>query len=165
MKKLNTRGFSHVEMFLTLIVVVVIGALGFYAFNSIKDRSSQAESGEKATPEQLAFTPAEKAAADAEPEASRTTIFNQNGVNLRVCRYPRDGWWGINMAGFKTIDAERRIIVFNVNRNRWTTKFVLQRSDRSQTSHYGQTKSGYIKFLVGQTGAYRVLKFNTLAVC
>lgn len=169
MKKLNTKGFSHVEMLIALVVVLAVGGIGFYTFNSIKDRSSQAETVEKATPEQMAFTPAEKAAADAEPEASASNIFsNRGGVYLRACRTKPPGWndWAVSTSGYKNTGAARTIITINVNRNRVIDKEDLKRTDyRFSAARYGQTKSGYIKFLIGQTGAYKVLKFNSLAVC
>jgi len=43
MKKLNQLGFSHVEALIVLIVVALIGAVGFYVFNRSQNSSSNAE--------------------------------------------------------------------------------------------------------------------------
>ena len=43
MKKLNTKGFAHIELFIALVVIVIVGGIGFYVFNSVQNRSSSAE--------------------------------------------------------------------------------------------------------------------------
>lgn len=43
MKKINTKGFSHVEIFIVVVVVGLIGAIGFFVYNTSRDRSSKAE--------------------------------------------------------------------------------------------------------------------------
>ena len=46
MKTPNNKGFTHVEMLIVFIVVAIIGAVGFYVFNNVKGRTSNADSKE-----------------------------------------------------------------------------------------------------------------------
>lgn len=43
MKKLNKKGFSHVETILLVAVVAVIGVVGFFVYSRSQDKSSKAE--------------------------------------------------------------------------------------------------------------------------
>src|SRR5688572_7904835 len=46
LRRLNNKGFSHVEAFIVAVVIIVVGAVGFYVFNKVQDRSSRAEAEE-----------------------------------------------------------------------------------------------------------------------
>lgn len=46
MKKLNTKGFTLVEGFIAVFVIVLVVGLGFYAKNRMDDKASKAESAE-----------------------------------------------------------------------------------------------------------------------
>ncbi len=162
-KKSNKNAVNFLNV---AVCVLVLGVVGYTVLKShtslFSNNSAQAE--EKATSKELEFTPAEKAAADAEPEASITTVLNQGGIKVSACRI--QGYvWNVEVTGSRTIGAKRNIIVINVNHSKVIAKIDLQRQPWTTGAYYGRTQSGYIKFLVGQTGAYRVLKFKTLAVC
>ncbi len=40
MKKLNIKGFSHVEMILSVVVFVAIGSIGYFSYNRVKSNNS-----------------------------------------------------------------------------------------------------------------------------
>jgi len=67
MKKLNQIGFSHVEALIVLIVVVLIGAVGFYVFNKNQNSSSTAEGKDEVVLSQDT--------ADQLPEAQRQALI------------------------------------------------------------------------------------------
>lgn len=78
MKKLNTKGFSHVEALIVVVVLVVIGGVGFYVFNKVQDRSSKAES---TTVEQVdAKKPSETKVAGATESAGAESTAESNDI-------------------------------------------------------------------------------------
>jgi competence protein ComGC len=40
MSKINSKGFGHVEMLLVVIVIVLVGAVGYFVYNRSKSHSS-----------------------------------------------------------------------------------------------------------------------------
>ena len=46
MKKLNAKGFGHIEILIIAIVMVAVVGVGFFVSNNVKDRSSKAETAD-----------------------------------------------------------------------------------------------------------------------
>ncbi len=57
MKKLNNRGFSALELLLILLLIAIIGGVGYYVYNAQKDAQKTQDKTKTAQSEQVAEVP------------------------------------------------------------------------------------------------------------
>lgn len=166
--KNNKNNKSVMSVLLVAVCVIVLAVLGYTFLKNytsfFNNDSAQAE--EKASPEQLAYTPAEQAAADAEPEAGIVTVFsNYQNVTAKACRYHAGGFWRVRVVASKSTNSARTLDVYNVSRGTRFLRMVLYRDSRAFEPQYGTATTGYIKFVIAETRAQKMFKFKTLQIC
>lgn len=170
-KKSNKKTKNNKSAVNVLIIAVCVVVLGVVGYNVLKNHTSlfsndSAQAEEKASPEELQYTAAEKATAEAEPEAGTITIWsNTQNVTLKVCRYHAAGGWRVRMTAFKSTNSARSINVYNVSRSSRIARLVLTRDARTNETSYGTATTGYIKFVIAEFNTQRMLKFKTLHIC
>lgn len=119
MKKLGQRGFSHVEILIAAVVVIVVAAVGFYVFNKYQDRSSQAESAANTEPTQIdteaASLPVMTEVQKVEAARAFTKVIDDPNIGQAfACKVNANYWDGVKYY-FTGANAKKMWTTWNVH--------------------------------------------------